>query len=560
MAPNVFAQALRINPLLVIFALLLGGQLYGLIGAFIALPIAAIVRESVVYFRRHLVFERWDLPAVKPARPSRRAAGGAAGVDRRPAGARRGGARGPLPRVRRRAPRRERRTCPACGTELGEPDGEAAATSSGAEVAGGRDGVRARGAARRRADQALRRPRRRCATSPSAPRHGEKVAVIGPNGAGKTTLLQILAGALAAERRVGRACPRSASAGSRSSRRCTRSSRWPRTCGCSRAWRRSPDVEATVARMLDQTGARRPRRRRGRPAVGRQPPAGEHRDRPARRARGAAARRAVGVAGPAPARAAVGVHRRPRPGGHRRWSSRPTTSARPSATPTGCSCSPTASCCSPARRRSSSSVAAGDAARARLRVRVRPLPARAGPLSVRWLLLKDLQILRRSPLLVALLVLYPIVLAVLIGLALSGGPDKPKVAFANLVPPGQSTFSVGGAAARRRRLREPSCSSRSTRSASRRARRRSRRCARARRSARSCCRPTRPSGCAGRSASTAATPPDGRGLLQRRGPGEAPLRRVDDRVAAGRGQRRAVGRRAQARRRATSTSWCAAAR
>ena len=63
---------------------------------------------------------------------------------------------------------------------------------------------------------------------------------------------------------------------------------------------------------------------------------------------------------------------------------------------------------------------------------------------MRWLLLKDLQILRRSPLLVALLVLYPVILAVLIGLALSAGPSKPKVAFANLVPPGQSTFSVGG--------------------------------------------------------------------------------------------------------------------
>ena len=63
---------------------------------------------------------------------------------------------------------------------------------------------------------------------------------------------------------------------------------------------------------------------------------------------------------------------------------------------------------------------------------------------VRWLLLKDLQILRRSPLLVALLVLYPIILAVLIGLALSAGPDKPKVAFVNLVPPGKTTFTIGG--------------------------------------------------------------------------------------------------------------------
>src|SRR4051812_27342664 len=60
-----------------------------------------------------------------------------------------------------------------------------------------------------------------------------------------------------------------------------------------------------------------------------------------------------------------------------------------------------------------------------------------------WLLLKDLRILRRSPLIVALLILYPIILAVLIGLALSGGPQKPRVAFANLVPPGQSNFRVG---------------------------------------------------------------------------------------------------------------------
>ncbi|HYH91289.1 MAG TPA: AI-2E family transporter, partial [Solirubrobacteraceae bacterium] len=48
-APNVFGHALRINPLLVIFALLMGGQIYGFIGAFIALPIAAVLRETVVY-------------------------------------------------------------------------------------------------------------------------------------------------------------------------------------------------------------------------------------------------------------------------------------------------------------------------------------------------------------------------------------------------------------------------------------------------------------------------------------------------------------------------------
>jgi hypothetical protein len=64
---------------------------------------------------------------------------------------------------------------------------------------------------------------------------------------------------------------------------------------------------------------------------------------------------------------------------------------------------------------------------------------------VRWLLVKDLQILRRSPLLVALLVIYPIAISVLMGLVLSGGPDKPRVAFANLVAPGEGEVSLGGA-------------------------------------------------------------------------------------------------------------------
>src|SRR4051794_24924578 len=63
---------------------------------------------------------------------------------------------------------------------------------------------------------------------------------------------------------------------------------------------------------------------------------------------------------------------------------------------------------------------------------------------MRWLLLKDLQILRRSPLLVGLLVLYPLLVALLVGAALSSGPSKPRVAFANLVPPGQARIEVGG--------------------------------------------------------------------------------------------------------------------
>ena len=62
-APTVFGHSLRINPLLVIFALLIGAQLYGIIGALVALPIAAVARETVIYLRRHLVLEPWGTPS-----------------------------------------------------------------------------------------------------------------------------------------------------------------------------------------------------------------------------------------------------------------------------------------------------------------------------------------------------------------------------------------------------------------------------------------------------------------------------------------------------------------
>jgi predicted PurR-regulated permease PerM len=58
-APNVFGHTLRINPLFVIFSLLVGGEVAGFVGALLALPIAAVVRETVVYLRRHLVLESW---------------------------------------------------------------------------------------------------------------------------------------------------------------------------------------------------------------------------------------------------------------------------------------------------------------------------------------------------------------------------------------------------------------------------------------------------------------------------------------------------------------------
>jgi ABC-type multidrug transport system permease subunit len=62
---------------------------------------------------------------------------------------------------------------------------------------------------------------------------------------------------------------------------------------------------------------------------------------------------------------------------------------------------------------------------------------------VRWLFVKDLQILRRSPLLVGLLVVYPVAVALMIGFALSSPPGKPKVAYFSEVQPGHGKIRFG---------------------------------------------------------------------------------------------------------------------
>jgi ABC-2 type transport system permease protein len=62
---------------------------------------------------------------------------------------------------------------------------------------------------------------------------------------------------------------------------------------------------------------------------------------------------------------------------------------------------------------------------------------------MKWLLGKDLLILCRSRLLVALLVIYPVVIALLIGFAISASPSKPRVAIVDETPPGL-TITLGG--------------------------------------------------------------------------------------------------------------------
>jgi ABC-type multidrug transport system permease subunit len=63
--------------------------------------------------------------------------------------------------------------------------------------------------------------------------------------------------------------------------------------------------------------------------------------------------------------------------------------------------------------------------------------------SLRWLLAKDLRILWRSPISTAVLIVYPVLVALLIGFALSRGGEKPTIAVLNQVPKDERVV-IGG--------------------------------------------------------------------------------------------------------------------
>jgi predicted PurR-regulated permease PerM len=62
--PNVMGSALRLHPLLVIFGLLAGAELYGLPGIFVALPLLAVIRAIWEFFSERVQLEAWRGGAV----------------------------------------------------------------------------------------------------------------------------------------------------------------------------------------------------------------------------------------------------------------------------------------------------------------------------------------------------------------------------------------------------------------------------------------------------------------------------------------------------------------
>jgi predicted PurR-regulated permease PerM len=64
--PNVMGSALRLHPLLVIFGLLAGGEIYGLPGALVALPMLAVGRAIWEFFGERLELEPWKEGGAPP--------------------------------------------------------------------------------------------------------------------------------------------------------------------------------------------------------------------------------------------------------------------------------------------------------------------------------------------------------------------------------------------------------------------------------------------------------------------------------------------------------------
>ena len=229
--PNVMGSALRLNPLLVIFGLLAGGEIYGLPGS------SSRCRCSPPRGRSGSSSPSGSSSSRGPSEP-------AGAVEVEPSSRR----RTPVAAGRRRVTASQRR----------------------------RDAARrARASSRRYGDHVALEP------TDLEVAAGEALALVGPNGAGKSTLLAMLAGALepsagTVERatgvRVGWVPQRAGALRAAVGR--------ARTSSCSRGWRaRRRAGDATAARPV-----RAARRRRGqRRALGRQPPAAQPRDRAARR-------------------------------------------------------------------------------------------------------------------------------------------------------------------------------------------------------------------------------------------------------------------------------------
>ena len=80
--PKVMGHSLRLHPLLVIFGLLAGGEIYGFPGILVALPLLAAGRAAWEFFAERVDLAEW--PAGGPPPAAEVGVGGAPGVPEQP--------------------------------------------------------------------------------------------------------------------------------------------------------------------------------------------------------------------------------------------------------------------------------------------------------------------------------------------------------------------------------------------------------------------------------------------------------------------------------------------
>ncbi len=69
LVPRIQGGSTGVHPLWVLFGVLAGTALYGVVGAIFAVPIVAIIAATIRYLRGTLAFERWSKPPLMPEEP-----------------------------------------------------------------------------------------------------------------------------------------------------------------------------------------------------------------------------------------------------------------------------------------------------------------------------------------------------------------------------------------------------------------------------------------------------------------------------------------------------------
>jgi predicted PurR-regulated permease PerM len=68
--PVIMGSRFRVHPLVVIFAILAGGEIHGITGMLIAIPLIPLVKETWLFFRPRMQFEGWCAAASGAVRPA----------------------------------------------------------------------------------------------------------------------------------------------------------------------------------------------------------------------------------------------------------------------------------------------------------------------------------------------------------------------------------------------------------------------------------------------------------------------------------------------------------